>query len=357
MTKSKKIGLVTWLGGPNFGTVLQSYALYKAISSLGYDVTVLRHHSFIYGLKLQLGLREMFPGSETARKSAKMQAEELKVRTYITTHAYQRALKRCEALVCGSDQMWNTRFNFNPDFFLAGTVPGRKIAYAPSVGASDFASETKPAVKEYLKDFDCLSVREETGRRAVETLTGRKDVRVVLDPVFLPEPALWEDFAAKADEAPLQPYLLCYLLRKRGDYGKIVREVAAHYGVSKVVVVPAYENPDIHISGVTVLSGAGPREFVNLIRHASAVLTDSFHGTAFSVIAGKDLVSLKRFDDGDEASQNSRISDLLASLGLEDRSYDGNWRKPVDWKDVRARMASIREESLAYLSESLKNVR
>ena len=350
--KRKSVGLVTWLGGPNFGTVLQSYALYKSIENLGYRVTILTHWTFIFGLKLKLGMRRLFQQTATTAKAAAMQKEELRTRTFITEAGYFLARCSKDALVCGSDQMWNTSYNFNPDFFLAGRGP-LKISYAPSVGTADFKEDSKPSVKSFLSDFKYISVREQTGRHAVERLTGRDDIKVVMDPVFLPGRAKWEEFAAKATgTAAVQggKYLLCYLLRKRDDYPTVIGNTAAGYGLKRILIVRSFENPGLSVEGAETVCDAGPREFVRLIADAAAVLTDSFHGTAFSIIFNKEVTALKRFDDADEASQNSRISDLFSSLGI----VGG---QPFDWDSINTRLAEMADDSRNWLKKAIDDVR
>lgn len=358
MDKTRKIGLVTWLGGPNYGTVLQSRALYEVLQSLGFDVHVIHKDSFIYGLKLKLGLKKRYPGSLTVARSAAMQSGEMKVHTFITEPGRKLFCRKMKAFVCGSDQMWNTRFQFNPDFFI-GFVSGKpKIAYAPSLGCGDFDPCTTARVKELLSGFSAISVRESSGRKAVEELTGRKDVEVVLDPVFLPGKGFWASFAAGNDEHKEGGYLLCYLLRKDGSHCNMVKEVAAQYGLGSIVIVQSYENPGFTVDGATTVTGAGPKEFVSLVANAAAVLTDSFHGTAFSLIFNRPFITSKRFDDTDPASQNSRITDLLESLGLEGRMYgNDSWHDAIDWPEVNKRLAEQAEASSSYLSKALADVR
>ena len=356
MKQKGKIGLVTWLGGPNFGTVLQSYALFTCIRKLGYRVTVIRRETFIYGIKLALGLKRRYPDSVSARKAEKLRKEEMSVKTFITKTGHRLFSRNLDAFVCGSDQMWNTRFAFDPDSFLAFAGRKTRISYAPSIGAEDFEPSTKEEVRKYLMDFNSISVREETGRRAVAALTGRTDVKVVLDPVFLLGKDRWKEFASKADNDIKGKYLLCYLLRDRPDYDRIVKEAAEHFGTESTVIIASHENPGLSLEGATIIRDGGPRDFVDLIIRATAVVTDSFHGTAFSIIFHSRPVVLKRFDDNDGYSQNSRLTDLLSTMGMTGCLYENNWRDPIDWENVDRKLEKENSLSSIFLKKALEDV-
>lgn len=336
MEEGKHIVLVTWLGGPNYGTVLQSYALHEALGRLGCKLVCLEKHGPLWPMRRLLAKE---PADAKMRRVRAFQASTFVRKTTILGLGLKGLRRWADAFVCGSDQMWNTYNLFDPFFFLDCAGDVRRVAYAPSIGAKGFRPGTEDAVRKLLLRFDALSLREESGRELVETLTGRTDAVTVVDPTLLLSAEDWKAFAADAARDPLPegPYVLCYILRKRDDYDKIVAEALERSGASYALVIPAMENPEISIEGAHVYPDAGPKEFVRLLSGAAEVLTDSFHGVAMSINLGVPYTPLRRFDDGDRESQNGRIDHLvdLQSSGRLDSLREFSWTYLKEALDVR----------------------
>lgn len=350
----ENIGLFTWLGDGNYGTALQAYALYSAISKLGHPVYVLSHKS------PRRELKKFFCNKRTNASAChirRFHKERMKIRTAWCSAGLRLHNLSTKAYVCGSDQMWNTWHSFNPFNFLSFAGRCKRIAYAPSLGAASFEPSTENAVRALLSRFDHISLREESSTSAVRKLSGRSDVVTVLDPVFLPDRAEWESIASGAEKSigAGSGYILCYLLKNR-DYDAEIADIRRLSGIDKVAVIPATENQEIKIGGAEYFPGAGVEDFMQLIRNASLVVTDSFHATAFSIIFGKQFVEFKRFSENDPASQNSRIACLLESLGLEGRFYDeGKWQSTIDYSTINQKLDPMRRQSLEYLRKALED--
>lgn len=364
--RKHRTGLVTWVGGPNYGTVLQAFALKAVLESLGSEVTIIRKYDFVWGVKLSLNhvlaplginiLKTRDADTIKMKRVRQLQAETFRYKRIVGSLGRRSAGSSFDAYVCGSDQMWNTWNCFDPFFFLDFVRKGRKIAYSVSMGTPEIRPECRDSVRSLVSSFDAVSLREESGAEAMRNLTGRQDIRMAVDPTLLLDRQVWEEFASGAEFSEPLPgeYILCYLLRKRDDYESIIDQVRQNTGVRQVLVVPSGENPDLYIRGARVVDEAGPREFVKLVSKASCVLTDSYHGTLFSVNMGRNVINLRRFEDADISSQNSRLYDLAAVLGLGDRFMDGmQWRTPVDYCKVTSRLESLRAESLAFLKKAL----
>lgn len=320
-----KIGLVTWIGGPNYGTVLQSFALCSYLRQLGHDVTVIRKYDFVWGVKKSLDhvlrplgiriLKQMDPDNLKFRRIRALQAETFKYHRVVGPFGKRAARRRFDVFVCGSDQIWNTYNCFDPFLFLDFAGSARRVAYAASIGTADVREDCRAGVAALVGAFDPVSLRERASVPVVSALTGRGDIRHVLDPTFLFDAAWWREFGAKAvlPSGLPEKYVLCYVLRRRDDLAAKMAEVCSRVGVDNVVLIPSGEFPDASVPGAVVCSDAGAREFVDLIRRAAFVYTDSFHGCAFSLNLGRPFEAAKRFDDDDPASQNLRIKDLLES--------------------------------------------
>ena len=358
----KKLGLVTWIGGPNYGTVLQAYALHAVLCSLGCDVRIIRKFDFVWGVKLKLNrflkplginiLKTRDADTLKMKRVRELQASTFRYQDIIGPFGRCRAGVGYDAYLCGSDQLWNSWNCFDPFFFLDFVRKGRKMAYSVSLGNPEIRPELQPRIKELVSGFDALSLREESGVRTIGSLTGRTDVRLAADPTLLLTADEWKEFASGANFAAPLPdkYILCYLLRRRDDYSEIVDRVRQATGIDSVLIVPSGEYPDLELPGARVVEEAGPREFVSLVANAAAVLTDSFHGTLFSVNLGRDVINLRRFEDSDHKSQNSRLYDLAETLGMGDRFIDGEqWKQPMDHHALSEKVEALRQDSLSYL--------
>ena len=356
------IGLVTWFGTPNYGTNLQAYALYKALEERDCNVKIIRRFKEPFNLKnikdnffYAHGIRrfwkygrDRFPAK--TRRIRSFCRREMQIADIYTPGDLHRLLESTDLFVAGSDQLWNCRDHFRGFEFLEFAAGKKKISYATSIGTAEIPDEYKEKVKEYLSDFQYISLREQSGASSIAEVTGRDDIATVLDPVLLQDREFWESFSGSARQMPAIPegYVLYYILKKIPSASSLPRDDRR-----KAVIIPSGENPDFTLPGATVVPDAGLREFVALVRGASLVVTDSFHGTALAIALERQFINLKRFSDSDIASQNIRLKDLLDRLGIDDRTWQGEMPAPIDYAPVRARLEILRKESAAYLEKAL----
>lgn len=369
MNKIKKIGLVTWMGRNNYGTILQCYALQQKLRLLGYHVLLLPKHSHSISLKkllkhllsslgLELYLRNLI-GKKLNRKQIFKQENYHSVKT-LTLHQYKKKLRGIDCFLTGSDQIWNTYYKYNPFFFLDFVEKGKRVAYASSIGTQRVNPQYAEQVKKHLLKFQHIGVREASAVKVLNMLTGRNDIVQVLDPTFLLTPSEWYDMSSKAEiNATIPPkFILCYLIGNNSNYNNQIQILRTVSGIEDVFIIPSAESNGVKYDNTKQLTNLGPREFVWLIQHSSLVCTDSFHATALSINHSKDFVEFLRFDDGDQKSQNSRIYDILNHYGLSDRIYSShsrNWAKPLDYNPVQEILAKDRAFSLNYLINSIEN--
>lgn len=257
------------------------------------------------------------------------------------------------AFLCGSDQIWAPNV-FHPFYFLGfvrDNIP--KIAYAPSIGLPSIPEGIQNDYRRLLNRFDSLSVREQTGAEIVHQLTGR-DVAVVLDPTFLLSHSEWKELSCPAQIT--HPYIFCYFLGRKKAHRKIVSEFAAR---TQLTVVSLSEFTEDKNLGKRYLPFTSHKKFLGYIDGAKYVFTDSFHGTALSILLEKDFYALKRFDDSEALCQNSRLVHILNSLKLTDRLLPDDAavgaESSVDYKLSRPFLESARDKSLDYLKKSLEN--
>jgi hypothetical protein len=372
----KRIGLVTWLGGGNYGTSLQAYALYKFLLKQGYDVSLINYFNFQhFGLKPKIKallkwtgiirLREVcrivkMHDTLKYRKLFRFLRENIKQTYVFNNHQYKELLQNSDVFCVGSDQVWNAYYNFNPFNFLHFAQDAKRISYASSIGTTDFPKQYQEEIKVLLSKFEHISLREETGRKAVMELIARDDIETVLDPTFLLTSSEWEEVAKNAKfemELP-RKYILCYLIGNNEHYKRQVEEVKKLSSTKDVIVIPAEENPNFKIQGATEYRFASVPEFIWLLIHAETVVTDSFHATAICINLQKNFIEFLRFGDSEKVSQNSRIYDVLKTFGLEERLYvdtNVNWKESIDFSSPSEILERLRIKSINWLSNAIEN--
>ena len=360
----KTTATVTWLTYRNFGTYLQAYALQKALEGLGYDNKVIDDGRVVSSfpkkvfspLRMIRNISFLYPERAEFRKKSLpviSEYEQFKstcIKTDNDWNLREDLSTRYDAYIAGSDQIWSpiTRFD---DFYYLGFTDRKKIAYAPSLGTVAYPDNMVRKVKPYLASFSAISVREAQG---ADILRDRfaVDAKVVADPTMLLTRDDWDSVVDGCDDG--EPYVLCYFLSYNRTYIDFAREFCRQKGLKFRLLVISHE-----FVGVPDAEGiyAGPQGFLKAVKGAEYILTDSFHGTIFSLIYEKRFCSFKRFKDGDDASQNSRLENLLGKVGLMDRLLDEqSLQMPsdeLDYASVRNVVSDMRAESLQYLKEAL----
>ena len=368
-----RVAIMTWYHYRNYGTVLQATALYKVISDLGYNPSLIQYRpvgNILEKMSFMVFFVKLYNWLLNHILCPKYYHNDIK-ETLFTTYLKERITetvpiindddfiklnKEFDAFVCGSDQIWSP-LNFNDKYYLSFVKDiGKKIAYAPSMGVSEIKdSEVKQMIAELLKGFHYLSVREKHGAEIIRNLTGQ-DARVVLDPTLLLKDTEWDEYADVATTTKLeQPFILCYYLGKPSRYRRYVKNAAEKWGL------PVFEIPTIRQYGryAEFPFEVGPSEFVSLIKNASFVFTDSFHGMVFSIIYKIPFIIFERFEKDDPRNQNSRIYSLIHLLGLENglmhpSNIDRIEELPqFDFTDCYENLEKLRKESLEYLRTSL----
>lgn len=387
-----KIGVVTYVRTDNYGAELQGYALQRFLHIMGHDARVLDidkkeidrttfkemarkaitkrlSHNPVRGgyAIIALGFRLVF-----SKLSHKNESDTERIRRESREHAFREFWENAinhtshielenlgstpmpyDALIAGSDQIWNyTRTSYLDPYFLTFAKPGiRKISYAASFSVSAIPERRKQQYRDLINNIESISVREDDGKRIVEELTGR-EAKVVLDPTLLLDKEEWMKVAS--DRIKIDgPYILTYSLNSSKGYWKIVNGYADKYGLKIVNLRHDFKDKRTH-KNQTDIFDAGPREFLYLLANAKLVITNSFHGTIFSINFGVPFISvLNRVSE-----TNSRIDSILSDLSLSDRKvYDDSFdlSKPIG--DLRpsysGRLKELKQASLAFLSTNL----
>lgn len=360
--KQMKVGIVTEPLIDNYGGVLQNYALQKTLIMMGHSpVTFDYLPSLSFGrYLLYLGKNLLLSVVPAKRKHIKPyyhfirrpEAFQCFVDKYINVtrkveHYSSRLIKnnKMEALIVGSDQVW--RKGYNPeleDMFLkfAQGSNCRKLAYAASFGVEEweYPSDLTDICKDLAASFGSISVREESGVKMCREYLS-VDAELVLDPTLLLRAEDYDELLPESGETKV-PYLAAYVLDKNEKKDAFINELAFSKGLA------------VRYMTVSSESGCSIEEWLSTIRNASFVVTDSFHGSVFSVIYKKQFVSFVNKERGAD-----RFYSTFGRLGLLSRLIepDGNVLisrdSAIDYDSVYQSLENLRRKSLDYLSKAL----
>lgn len=343
------IGLCIRYFNPNYGGMLQGYATMKLLEKRNIDFELIRYEKkkdlqfvvnsiprlfnpilryekkLMLSKKLNAKLHPAFSKNEGIRRQ-QFRAFETKYFTpkekkYIGYDALKLAAGQYEAFITGSDQIWSPS-GLESNFYNLMFVPDSicKISLASSFGVSAIPKNQIERTREYLNRIPFISMRENQGAQIVEDLTGRK-VPVVVDPVCMLTAEEWGNFASKR-EFCREKYLFAYLMGDNSEYRKNVTEFAKKRGLKVVTLRHAnqYVKAD-ETFGDYWFYDVDPCDFLNLIKNAEAVCTDSYHGSVFSLILHKELAIFSRYSSTETFSKNSRIDTLCENYGIMNRRF------------------------------------
>ena len=250
----------------------------------------------------------------------------------------------------GSDQIWNPDImkGFHDAYFgITESKPKKVIAYAPSLGKLSFSKDEQTILVEKLKRIDALSCREVDSCKYLEKMTGR-EVKCVVDPTLLLDREEWLKIS---DEKIILPdnYIFVYSLRLDRQLINVAKEKAKEIGAMVIFLGTGEGNPG---DGVVYKKAFGPAQFITSIKKASYVYTDSFHGTVFSILFGKQFVVRANGEKG------QRMESLCGLLGLKQRTFREIQDLPdidekIDYNMAYNRLAELKRQSIQFIQEGM----
>lgn len=251
--------------------------------------------------------------------------------------------------IVGSDQVWNTdiTLTYEKPYFADFPFPHeskRYISYASSLGKDSLNNYEINEFSKMLKNFDCISVRENSARKLLQPLVS-KNIKVVLDPTLLLNRKDWNAICS-SKRIINEKYVLVYQIFENPNVLLKAKNIAQEIG-ARVFQLVAW--PNRALSDQENLQG--PSDFVSLIRDADFVVTTSFHGTAFSVIFEKDFYVV-RLNNG----RDGRAENLLSSINLQNRIVELNenvFFSKIDYSEARGLLEQQKDESSEYLLSSI----
>ena len=354
----------------NYGGILQAYALQKALRDLGHQPTTLRFmplyaqtssrvelywktfRRFLSKLKGNRYINKINPEKEWEYFKQFNSVMEGFIRTNIhcldvRTPLKYKSLPKFDAFIVGSDQVWRAVFSpCLPHFFLdfLEDAPVRRIAYAASFGLDfwETPEQTTEIIRPLAQRFDRISVRELSGVDLCKTYLG-------VDAELMPDPTLLltrEDYLALCDKTseatPTEPYVAVYVIDSRDKTNELIARFEEEHQL-----------PVVRIGRFNWENGSEPMEsWIRGFARARYVITDSFHGTVFSLIFGKDFIT---FNNGWRGA--GRFHTLLDNFDLADRLVDADKVSeisipPIDRERVCRGLAELREKGISFLAEA-----
>lgn len=365
-----KIKTITCHDVYNVGASLQAYALVQYLMELGHDVKIIDYkpdylngHYRLWGginpvydkiLIKELYCLAKFPGRLKKRFEKRKKEFDSFTKEFLPlTRRYQSLAElqvdppQADVYFAGSDQIWNTLFRNgrDPAFYLDFAPEGSiRASYAASFAGDSVDDAFKRQVSEWISQLDYVSVRESTGL-AILNYLGIEGGHQVLDPVFLLNRQQWSSIAAQWSSPLSEPYVLIYDFENDGKMAAFAKNLATK---NHWKLVSMLKNPHIPMD----FSQEGPIAFLSLIQNAKAVVSNSFHATAFSLIFQKEFWVFYRNEN-----INTRMEDLLTLMGVSDRlirKYSSNvLEKTIDYENVNEKMKTEIARSKNFIDQVL----
>lgn len=370
----KKVAILTQPLHTNYGGTLQAYALQKTLRDMGGEVVTLNYqwkqkgfgrYILVVIKNHLLNRKEKFPflpkEQEFREKNHRKFIEENIVRSevifseedllrYFREHSY-------DVVIVGSDQVWRVEYSPNIDHFFLNFLkkPIKKIAYAASFGVDSwqFSPEKTQKIKQWLSDFEMLSVREDSG---VNLCKDYLDIHAqhVLDPTLLLDKKDYINLIQKFSNNDNS--IFTYILDGNSEKNKIIHHIS-----NKLNLLTFKKQPDktykteLFVSDENKYVYPKIEEWLCAFRDASFVVTDSFHGTVFSIIFNKPFIAISNSERG-----TVRFQSLLKIFGLEHRLIscyenldDTLIFEKIDYSSINDKLEIERNKSLSFIKSAL----
>lgn len=332
------IGILTFHRSINYGSVLQTWALQHVLKKNGINSEVIDYEPRMYKLLYEsnainaVGIKSKIKKLLQFKKKTDKQHQmfeqfrdkELSISAkkffYDTTYD---AYDNYDVIIAGSDQIWNTNISdCDPIYFLPFSFRGKKIAYACSINSGKANDRySKEWLREKIKDFHCVSIREQSGVKKVVSLTDRDDIENLPDPTLLLNRNDYSELIGNRIQDGKYIFMYNMWTKKEGlQLASIISKqlkMPVYTITNQMDLIRIIKNMRYGIK--TDMKHTSPSDFLNFIYNAEFVITDSFHGTAFSIVFNKQFVTINSRLENGEYKNDERLNSLLQKLGLIDR--------------------------------------
>lgn len=366
-----KIGIVSFQNAINYGATLQIYALQTQLEKLGHEVNIINYFSEaiensnrlkrtpkIYrGAKFRTlkmiysRIKIIYTKKQWEKKYYLFQAF-MDNRLHKTVPIYNNenlneyvSRNNIEVLICGSDQIWNPNITGGLDdiYFLNIKQDIKKISYAASCGSINVLKGRESEFFLLINNLDGVSVREQELSDYI-TSNSKIENKVVLDPTLLLKK---EEYNLLVKESINEKYVLIYLKQENSELIKIAKIIAKKHALKIKLIC---DNKFFKFSNdIEYLTAISPEDFLGYFKEAQFIATNSFHGTAFSIIYEKQFITVPH------KSVGSRMIGLLETLDLKNNIIykskelkEGNYSE-IDYKKIKPKLNSLIDSSQEFL--------
>lgn len=352
-----KIGILTQPLEDNYGGILQNWALQQVLKDLGHDPITLD-----YGLKYDwgrfilscgksvlyklTGRDRHFPHPPRHGRYGSKYSSEFIYKYINKTKPVKKLSERLlevyniDTIIVGSDQVWRPSYNEkieNSYLEFAPNFRGRRIAYGVSFGVDEWEySETQTKSCSVLaKRFDSISVREVSGVKLCKENLNVSAVQV-LDPTLLLSDSRYKTLCNKVDVK--ENFVAVYCIDLTEGKLNLIKNIASKSGLP-IKIFSANRGAELTVE-----------QWLAMFRDASYIITDSFHGTIFSIIFKKPFYTI-----ANEARGTSRFESLLSSIGLYSRLCPEVLYDEIDWTLIDNKLCEFQNKSIQFINASLKS--
>ena len=375
----RKVGVITFHDSINYGALLQTYALQRVIGELGYVAEVINYHNTnennnhlnkLRSFTWHNFLRPIFGGNLRRRRS-----NQFRIKYYRLSKQYNSRIDIVtsppiyDAYITGSDQVWNPNITGGDASYFLDFAPKKaiKISYAASFGIEYIPQDYIDEFTILLNNLDSISVREINAKKIINSLPITKQIKVVLDPTLLIDSNKWEELIAEDKDEVNEKYILCYYMPGNKEICNGIKSIASKLSKEtglEVINIGKKEYSKLKFWERNYIE-EGPLEFLRLFKNAEYVVTNSFHGTAFSIIFNKQFYIPIKVNSDETKRLNSRIISLLSLLDLKTQLIPYNdvdkvksfSSKDIDYKFVNEKLSSEQKKSFKFLKSSLSNTK
>lgn len=379
----KHIGIITIVKVNNYGAELQALALQRKLCLMGFKAEIIDYLFYknkghkrekcsmpFYPYPIKKKIKEyILPLYETIKSIPYWRTQKNREKSFIEFHkkntifspqcyhSYSELYKNppiYDVYCVGSDQVWNPGCftNLNPYFLSFAPEGKRRISYASSFGVKELPASAKKQYSRLLQGLDSISVREDAGVEIVKVVSGRNATKVV-DPTLLLTKTEWKKIA-KYDKEPNGKYILLYVLKDSEYIKQTALTLRDKTGLQIVRICKGAFKQDKPSDNIIDIIDAAPDDFLGLIEKAEIILTNSFHGTVFSILFERDFYTiLKR-----NVENNSRQTSLLNTLHIDRIRYEDTEfvsGPAIDYRKCETAINSLKASSEQYLINAIEN--
>ena len=369
-----KIGIITYHFVNNYGACMQAWALQQYLIRRGFASEIIDYRPshleeggtffcpksfrdiFSLGFLILLKIRHVIGNFSQSKGLKKAKFEEFHKRYFVLSSkkffegdSLEALSSEYDLFICGSDQIWNSsrQYGIDENYFLNFVKEDfKKVSYAASFGKKTLDNRYSSRIRSLLKNFKAISIREPSGIKVLREI-GISHAEHVLDPTLL----IGGDYENAIEPSFTKPYAFSYVLRSKNMANKVNLSVSKLFNLEII----SSENLKGHTD---VLS---PWEWVGHFKKAKYIITNSYHGTLFSIIFKKPFIFVAL--SGKKVEYNERAVSLLSCVGLEnnivtdcDPAKIEEILENTNFKNAYYKLSQMRYNSEKFVDDVIKSI-